>query len=94
MAQIPEDCLYRDEIKDLVKTTAKLERALVRFDAIPQDVRAIKENIVGNGKVGLNTRVTLLEKLEDRRKWFIRTVAGGVVLLGIKAVWEMFSRVQ
>lgn len=51
----------------------------------------IAESIVGNGKIGLTTRLDRIEQIERGRKWLLRTVGVAVIGLLAKMVWGFLA---
>lgn len=49
------------------------------FAEIKDAIKSLDEAIRGNGKVGLNARIKILENVANEQKWLRRLIAGAVI---------------
>jgi hypothetical protein len=64
-----------------------------QFDTIKEDIKEIKEAIVGNGKVGYNVRIDRLERSQQNRSKLNWIIISCVIVILINSVWSLSMRV-
>ena len=55
------------------------------------DIKKIQETLYGNGREGLNTRMTVVEGKLDSILKVVWTVLGLVIALGITDLWRLLA---
>ena len=71
----------------------KLDRISDQVEALNKKTDVMNEILLGNGEPskGLVIRTDRLEQNEQRRSWWIKTIATVVVGLVVTAVWSIFK---
>lgn len=65
----------KDDIKDIADCTDQLKTRTMPID----DIKKLKEIILGNGSVGLVGRIDRIERWMENQVWFQRLVIGAIV---------------
>ena len=63
-----------------------------QHDDIKELLTKYGDNIFGNGKPGLNTRMDRMETIAEIRKWILIVFGGAITTLVIQRIWTIFIK--